>query len=203
MKPSKYALAGVLAAISALGWSGAASAAGCPASVATPLGGATACLTITLNSNGTATVVDASPSTSQIFDIPQSEDTLIEVINNSGQTVNSLNLSSNLTIFAFDGDGTWANANGQLINYNGGTAAGVQTTTFSNIAGNEQSGTVNFTGGLATGGTTFFGLEEPVTAATFVVSRVPGPIVGAGLPGLIAGFGGLLGFWRRRRQQSA
>ncbi len=193
MLKSKYLVATILTATCALSWNGTASAAtACPASVGTPLGSATASVDIVINPGNTLTITDPS-SGSAIFDQPPTEDTLFFVTNSSGAAVTSISLTSpTLPIFGFDGDGSFSNANGALNNYEG---PGV---TFSGISGNFRTGTVNFTGGLADGASTFFGLEENVPASQ--ISAVPGPIVGAGLPGLIMAGGGILGWWRRKRK---
>jgi hypothetical protein len=128
-----------------------------------------------------------------------SDDTYIGVINNSGGTVKSLNLSSNADIFGFDGDGidTYG-APGNAIDT---TGYGGPLGYFTNIKGSyydpPESGTINFIGGLANGSSTYFSLEEPLSTASFtgITSGVPEP---ASWALMLLGIGGLGAALRRK-----
>jgi hypothetical protein len=170
------------------------------------VGTATNCnLTITLNPGGTATIT-AGPDTLHA-NYESNDDTLIGVINLSGQTVFGLHLTSNQNIFQFEADG---------IQAYGGPAVPGDTTGYAGpdtLFGPINSifdGFVNFTGGglpsgaapgagLAGPNTLFFSLESQLDAASFTVTvgTVPEPSTWAMM---LLGFAGL-GFLAHRRSK--
>lgn len=81
------------------------------------------------------------------------EDTLIGITNNSGATVNSVTLTSTTGAFGFDGDGACTYG----VVACGATGYEGPNMTFSNNTGT--SLTINFTGGLGAGNSTWFSLE--------------------------------------------
>jgi len=143
---------------------GAVSFAECP-----PTGLNTGCrLEINISSTATVSILtDAAQSAT--FD--GSEDTLIGVRNNSSLTIPSLTLTSaSLNIFGFDGDGICAQSPQPAGCPFGPTGYEGPGVSFTGINAAQTVGNVVFAGGLTPGATAFFGLEEPLSSASFQVS---------------------------------
>ena len=118
------------------------------------------------------------------------EDTYVGFVNNSGHTVNGINLAS-AGIGGFDGDGLAVYGAPSTFDPNG---YGGPDSFFTNNTGN--SLTVNFTGGLASGATTYISLEERVLVNQL---GVPEPATWALM---LIGVGGI-GYSMRRRAAKA
>jgi len=157
-----------------------------------PVGASASCgILIVINANGTASVY-ADPKVPP-YDANVSnpaDDTLVGVQNNSGHTITSLPLNGgSIAIFGFESDGicepgigtipagcpfgvygyegpgvTFTNINGEFAT--GGPCGNWQCQTGN---GSYTTGIVNFSPGIPTGGSAYFGLEEALTAAQIIV----------------------------------
>jgi len=143
---------------------------------------------ITINANGSNTI-----TLTGIGPYDGSEDSLVGVVNNGLTPLMSLFLSGN-DIFGFDGDGAGLLAAGGPF---GPTGYEGPNTSFSIV--NSDSGTVFFTGGLASGATAWFSLEEDLSAAgaPITIGAVPEPTTWMTM---LLGFGAIGGAVRFRRR---
>lgn len=181
------------------------------------VGANTGCaILITIGSSGTPVV--AQDTSQGPYD--GSDDTLVGVLNNSSSTVFSLPLSSSTSsppIFGFEGDGmcfaspspTGNCSNSAALNQSNPDPYdyGGDFVTFSNIDSTTQnSGTVNFTGGLAPGASAYFSLENDLSASD-ITSGPPSTTPGSSVPepstyGLMASGIAACGLWLKRRRST-
>ncbi len=161
-------------------------------------GGNTGCnVLITFNPDGSITTTH--PNAAISYD-NGGDDNMVGIVNLTGAAINSVTLTGTATPFEFDGDGscdaTWFfNGGSGLATFCAGATGGPiggyghNGVTFSAISGNFDTGTVNFSGGIASQSANWFTLEGPVDLNLRIVSTPePGSLVllGSGLFGLVS-----------------
>jgi len=170
-RAASLALAMAVVGIAAILTASTAGAAPTPFSQCPAIGADTKCGTlITINPDGSATVTTSGQPP---YDL--SEDTLIGVQNNSSRTLANLPLKGTTAPFGFDGDGLCTASGAPAGCPFGPTGYEGPHTSFSNISTDLNSGTVNFTGGLAPTKSAYFSLEGDV-GANLHVGPPPGNI---------------------------
>lgn len=155
-------------------------------------------ITVTAANGGFATAFTVTASSPDLGPYDGSDDTLVGVLNNSGATLNAISLSSSTDIFGFDGDGVCLGTNYIAAGCPGGADASgyaPASVTYTAINAAKTAGTVNFSPGIASGGTAFFSLEEALTPSQ-ITSGTPEPST---MMMLFIGMAGLGVFVRRVR----
>jgi hypothetical protein len=104
------------------------------------------------------------------------EDTLVGVVNNSKVPIRAIVITSGQPVFALDGDGI--DTYGAPGNAMDTTRYGGPNSYFTGINTAQTSGTVNFVIPIPPGGSTYFSLEEAITAATACTTVINNALTG-------------------------